>query len=161
MRVVCPACEAVYEVPDAMLGADPRPLRCARCGHEWVPAPGSAPPAPAPFPAPRAPTPLPSLAERATARDAASASEEPRNPLGRAAISRVPSAPPAPTDPMLTVFPPLIARPPRTGTRIAAFGWAATAIVLFALLAAAYVWRAELQAAWPPIQRAYAAIGLG
>jgi predicted Zn finger-like uncharacterized protein len=36
MRIVCPACETAYDVPDAVL-APGRTLRCARCRSEWVP----------------------------------------------------------------------------------------------------------------------------
>ncbi len=36
MRIVCPTCEATYNVPDAALSPG-RPVRCARCGNNWVP----------------------------------------------------------------------------------------------------------------------------
>jgi predicted Zn finger-like uncharacterized protein len=36
MRIVCPACETAYDVPDTVL-APGRTLRCARCRSEWVP----------------------------------------------------------------------------------------------------------------------------
>ncbi len=192
MRIVCPACDAVYEVPDSLLGAEARALRCARCGHEWVPraeavAGGPLPDVPihdAPLPdAPppdvplRRPVPA-SLAERAAERvaerDAASldngvprelpppARRPPlsRLPEARVPESRVPTAPPAPSESSLTIFPPLVGRPERSRGSAAALGWVASVLVLAAILAAAYVWRAEVQAAWPPSQRAYAAIGL-
>ena len=38
MRIVCPGCEAAYEVPEAMLSPG-RTVRCARCGRDWVPLP--------------------------------------------------------------------------------------------------------------------------
>jgi predicted Zn finger-like uncharacterized protein len=38
MRIICPACETAYDVPDAVL-APGRILRCARCRREWVPLP--------------------------------------------------------------------------------------------------------------------------
>jgi predicted Zn finger-like uncharacterized protein len=31
MRIVCPSCQATYDVPDATLGAAPRKVRCAKC----------------------------------------------------------------------------------------------------------------------------------
>lgn len=178
MRIVCPACEAVYEVPDSLLGK-PRPLRCARCGHEWVPQPASG--------ASTAAGLAEHAAERGTAREMGRAEtdsaetdsaetgsaelerlEVGRPEVGRADIvperrvpmSRVPVAPPAPSDPMLMMFPPLVGRPERSANRVAALGWGVTALLLALVLAAAYVWRADVQAAWPPIQRAYAAIGL-
>ena len=36
MRIVCPTCEATYNVPDAALSPG-RPVRCARCGNNWIP----------------------------------------------------------------------------------------------------------------------------
>jgi predicted Zn finger-like uncharacterized protein len=67
MRIVCPSCNATYEVPAPLLGSAPRRLRCARCQREWsVSATGPAP-APAVSPAER---PAPPHAKReATARD--------------------------------------------------------------------------------------------
>jgi predicted Zn finger-like uncharacterized protein len=46
MRIACPNCAAEYDVPEALLAAGPRLLRCARCGHQFQAAlPGSAAPA--------------------------------------------------------------------------------------------------------------------
>ena len=36
MRIVCPICEAAYEVEDRLLRPG-RATRCARCEHRWVP----------------------------------------------------------------------------------------------------------------------------
>ena len=36
MRIVCPTCEAAYEVEDRLLRPG-RATRCARCEHRWVP----------------------------------------------------------------------------------------------------------------------------
>jgi predicted Zn finger-like uncharacterized protein len=57
MRIACPNCQAEYDVPDAMLAAGPRLLKCARCGHSFqagLPgtAPAAAPPPATPLPAP-------------------------------------------------------------------------------------------------------------
>jgi predicted Zn finger-like uncharacterized protein len=38
MRIICPACETAYDVPDSAL-APGRMLRCARCRSEWTPVP--------------------------------------------------------------------------------------------------------------------------
>ena len=35
MRIVCPSCQATYDVPDAKLGAAPRQVRCAKCSTVW------------------------------------------------------------------------------------------------------------------------------
>ena len=76
MKIVCPSCQAQYEVPEVVLTSR-RKMRCARCGAEWVPgdagAAGSLAPAtdaeieplvaePAPQPEPEA-EPEPSGAE--------------------------------------------------------------------------------------------------
>ena len=65
MKIVCPACEAIYQVPDAVV-VSRRKMRCARCNQDWVPADvmdaAATPPlvapavqAPAPPPAPASP----------------------------------------------------------------------------------------------------------
>lgn len=66
MRLVCPNCEAKYEVPEDAIPESGRDVQCANCGHAWYQmrpraaaaevAPAAAapvvPPAPAPEPAP-------------------------------------------------------------------------------------------------------------
>ena len=37
MRLACPACAAEYDVPEALLAAAPRAMRCARCQQVWTP----------------------------------------------------------------------------------------------------------------------------
>lgn len=34
-RIVCPACSAAYEVPDAAIPPGGRDVQCAACGHNW------------------------------------------------------------------------------------------------------------------------------
>ena len=36
MRIDCPNCAAVYEIPDRLLQAGPRTLRCAACARTWT-----------------------------------------------------------------------------------------------------------------------------
>lgn len=151
MRIICPACAAVYEVPAALLGDAQRALRCARCGKEWVPHAEAAPAAGAAPPTPEPPTPE---------QPAIPVPPESRVPLARVPAAPVPSVPPPPGDPMLSIFPPLVERQRRRRERASALAWALTVLTLLALAGAAYVWRADVQAAWPPSQRAYAAIGL-
>ena len=53
MRIVCPACAAAYEVPEARL----RPglvVRCARCGADWAQPTPEPEPEPVPTPEPEA-----------------------------------------------------------------------------------------------------------
>ena len=35
MRLVCPNCEAKYEVPDDAIPDSGRDVQCASCGHAW------------------------------------------------------------------------------------------------------------------------------
>ncbi|WP_135449360.1 zinc-ribbon domain-containing protein [Tabrizicola caldifontis] len=67
MRLVCPNCEAKYEVPDDAIPDTGRDVQCANCGHAWFqmrPRPaGSAPAEDGPAsPAPAARTPAPAAA---------------------------------------------------------------------------------------------------
>ncbi len=65
MRIVCPACEAEYEVPESIVANGPRKVRCHKCAREWqvMPPPGMVvtppppPPPPAAMPGPEAPPP--------------------------------------------------------------------------------------------------------
>jgi predicted Zn finger-like uncharacterized protein len=45
MRITCPNCHALYEVPATELSR-PRRLRCGACGHGWAYAPAEAPSGP-------------------------------------------------------------------------------------------------------------------
>ena len=142
MRIDCPSCAAIYDVPDAKL-AGRKTVRCVRCGHQWVPGPV---PAPADPPgaalAPDAPRPAPDLPDPEQA-GREQAGRNPAQPAGDASRSRLasPATPP----------------PGRVGLRLA---WAASGLVLAMALAAAFVWRAEVVRAWPPSLRVYAALGL-
>lgn len=65
MRLVCPNCEAKYEVPEDAIPETGRDVQCANCGHAWFqmrPRPSAAetapvppPPVPPPAPVPEAP----------------------------------------------------------------------------------------------------------
>jgi predicted Zn finger-like uncharacterized protein len=41
MKIICPSCQANYEVADQALGANGRNMRCAACGHYWFQKPPS------------------------------------------------------------------------------------------------------------------------
>jgi len=62
MKIVCPSCEAAYEVPEVVLTSR-RKMRCARCAHDWVPGAAMAAPAAASEPVPSPPVVAPSPAE--------------------------------------------------------------------------------------------------
>ena len=155
MRIACPVCAATYDVPDQMLASE-RKVRCGKCGHQWVPAMAAvdsraAPPPPLP-PEPEPPLPQP----------------EPR-PVVRERIADLPRAPANPpplaidriTDssygvPETAVAPAAPRR--RTGVWV---GWIVSIVIWALVVWAAYHYRADIMAAWPPSQRLYAALGLG
>ena len=131
MRIECPSCAAAYIVPDSLVSAG-RVVRCTRCGGEWIPVP--APPLEdlPEDPPPPEPT-APVLPQ-----------PEPKPPLTRlSAMDRLAAHPAAPHSP--------------PGLRLA---WAGSLIVLVLAVGAAFEWRSEIVAAWPPSARAYAVFGL-
>jgi predicted Zn finger-like uncharacterized protein len=151
MRISCSVCSTTYEVPDQTLAVG-RKVRCAKCGHQWVPRPAVVR-GPAPRPQSESPT------ERVPpARLAESLTE----------IPPVPMAPPAQAvapDPLhgTTIIRPLSTpQPPRRRAGAAAWlGWVASLAVWVAVLWAAYAYRTQVMDAWPPAKRLYAALGLG
>jgi predicted Zn finger-like uncharacterized protein len=163
MRIACPTCAAAYDVPDALLAAGPRLLRCARCSTEFPaarpeakapseaePQPGPRPePEPEPQPAPQAPPPEPAPPEPspapAPAADLAAAPRE--RPL--------PTRGPAVPSPIEALDAPA---PPGQGRLAAA--WIASFGAIGAGLCALGHWQAEIAAAWPPAARLYAVLGL-
>ena len=57
MRLVCPNCDATYEVPDSVIPEDGRDVQCSNCGTSWFFDPNPAPepePDPEPQPEPEA-----------------------------------------------------------------------------------------------------------
>lgn len=48
MILTCPACGTRYQMADDKFGTSPRTMRCARCKHDWVEYPVSAPLPPLP-----------------------------------------------------------------------------------------------------------------
>jgi len=135
MRIECPACSTVYEVPDHLLGPK-RKLRCAHCGHVW----------PTEHPAaesPEAPSEVPALS-RNPPESAAPAVAETRfvEPLHRNSVEAFDLGP----------------RP-----KASAFvwvGWAASLLVLALLVWGALAYRDDVMAAWPESARLYHALGL-
>lgn len=138
MRIVCPTCQATYEVPERLIGSG-RSLRCKACGHDWH----VAPPGPAAPPQPPSPQPVPR--------------EEPAAP----AAHRPPPLPtPRPRAPQV-IDPPL--PPPeddaprdRLVLRVA---WAVSLLAVLGMLLALWLFRAEIAAAWPPAARLFQLLG--
>ena len=149
MRIVCPACTATYDVPEARL-APGRAVRCARCGTDWLPLDTDAPVLPLPVEAsPDVP-------------DFPSTFEPPRM-FDRPSVSRAPNAskPPSASGPAAAPAPPpsFAARVRRADTAVLA-GWVASLALLAALGWGGVKWRNDVMHAWPPSERLYAALGL-
>lgn len=154
MRIACPSCSAEYEVPDQALAAGARMLRCARCGHQFraaLPTPAE----PATLPKQAAPVTPPPQPESAggTAPDGA---ETPPAVTSRPPPSRGPTRS-MPIDPPLPRLGDAPASPP---DRFALAGWLLTVAALLVAAYAAYAWRDEIMAAWPPAARLFTALGL-
>jgi predicted Zn finger-like uncharacterized protein len=188
MNTACPTCDASYEVPESVLAAR-RPLRCARCGHDWVP--GDANPAPAPAVSePSAPIeavtvapilePEPDLEpalEREDEYDAFVAAEEPETittsdaalavelvdePATEAAFAAA-----APAQPPASPFVPPRPIAPRPSLPAAPpapmqprVAWGASLAALAATAAALMIFRAPITHAWPPMERFYGLFGM-
>ena len=131
MRVVCPSCEATYDVPDAMLGDRPRRLRCARCAHEWtVEHPPAAEHSPPPaFAAPES-------------------REWPDAPLERVPLG---TAPGLDADEMETQ--------PSERPRLRAAAWVLSLVIVAGGLAGAVIEREAVMQAWPPSARVLGLFG--
>jgi predicted Zn finger-like uncharacterized protein len=128
MDIACPNCKAAYRVPDALL-LQRKPLRCAACGHAWVPElPAEAPALPvAPIlaaavaqqasPAPEPPAPPPRPAIEAAPTVAAPVVNPPGAPRPASIPAEAPPAAPRPARGPAT--PPPLAEPkwPKGGRR--------------------------------------------
>ena len=131
MHIACPSCAATYDLPERQL-AGGRAVRCARCGTSWTPVPLTPPP-------PAAAT---------------------------SVAGPVPLIPAPPRPPRVMVLPqPAVAagtldsrRPNQRQLLLAA--WALSIAVLLLAGWAAVTWREGIMRAWPPSERAYAALGL-
>ncbi len=170
MRITCPACNASYDVPDAMLGVG-RSVRCARCLREWQPqpAPVSADEPASPAPAPDAPafgTPAsgtPAFEPPAFETDGFVLPEPERPRFTAEDLDRSPA--PRPSGDAHAWRDVLLAQngrpePAETGRRDGWVGWLASLVLLLALAGAAIAGRGAVQRAWPPSTRVYAALGL-
>jgi len=160
MRIVCPSCQAVYEVPEKLLTGAPRKVRCARCGNHWIPEPAASP-------AVEAPPIVESQAELHAAAPPALAEQQPAPGPGPGPT--LPQAPPARAAPppvvpraveKLAPEPSDIQAGHRTA-RLAGLAWAASMALLAGAGWAAVVLRADIMAVWAPSRRLYVLLGLG
>jgi predicted Zn finger-like uncharacterized protein len=155
MRIVCPSCSAAYDVPDSLVRAG-RVVRCARCDGEWTPVEASAVPPEEVLAAP--------MDELATVPP----EEEPPGPPPADPALPVPEAhvPETPANriaaaPRQSAMDRLVAQStrPQSSTHLR-LAWVASLVLLVLAAGAAYTWRAQIIAAWPPSAHAYAALGL-
>ncbi|GGG33350.1 hypothetical protein GCM10010964_21530 [Caldovatus sediminis] len=174
MRLTCPTCAAVYEVPDRLLADGARrPVRCTRCGAVWAPAaaePGEpqamageaparpaspetgAPPGRAAPAAPRGEMPAFQTVPPAPPWSAAGAAEAAPRPL------RAP--PPRPPQWIAEERRSFAGPPARDGGRFALVAaWLASLALVAGGIAALWLWRAEVVALWPPAGRLFAWLG--
>lgn len=185
MRLVCPSCEATYEVPDAVLGAAPRRLKCAKCQQEWTvdPAVDGLAAAGASRTGPMARLAAAGIMEDtgvasggapsrsmladpgfADERDAVAPADGelamrpdgPLPPLGEVQWKPIASPGASRTAASLTVPP--RERSPRLMAALLA--WVLTVVTLMVIIAASYIWRADVMRVFPPSQRVYAALGI-
>lgn len=156
MRILCPSCQAAYEVPDKLLSSGPRKVRCAKCGGDWM---AEAEPEPAPVGGEPEP-------------------EMPRAPEGLPPEDDEPDLPPPP--PVVPQMQPVGGgqeavvprpeeklalepgeRPSRKLAVVAGLAWLASVAALAGAGWAAVAFRAEVMAAWAPSKRLFALLGLG
>ena len=134
MRIVCPSCEATYNVPEATLGAAARDVRCARCSTVWqvdpTPAEVIEPPPEVDLPPPI--TIPPDVPEPDFA------------PQPMAATHRLPTTGKS-----------------SSGIAALAIAWLASFAILGAAAWAAVEWRAAIMQAWEPSKRLYQWLGWG
>jgi predicted Zn finger-like uncharacterized protein len=149
VRIVCPACSATYDVPSALLQPAGRKVKCARCGKSWSPGATPEPPARSRLIAqlpeidvtPVEP-PLSRDAGRPLARPVAEASARLVPARGGAGAQQAREAAPS------------------SGVAAVLVGWMLTVLVIAAAGYGAYTYRPQIEAAWPPSQRAYALLGI-
>lgn len=174
MKLTCPECSQSFSVPDNAIGPKGRKLRCSKCGHEWHQTLEMLEEKKAPKPAAEAPATKPAAALPPAAEPEAPGDEEEEVvPFGRFGSGEAdPDAEPAfeedgQQEDHEGVFgaPPIprgrmpLSRPPKRRRKglVAAVAGVGVLILLAILFGA----RGSLVAAWPPIDRLYASIGLG
>ncbi len=161
MRITCPACNASYDVPDAMLGVG-RSVRCVRCLREWQPQPAS----PARDAALTENVVPPAFEVPAFEDDGLDLprQDRPRFTADDLDTTPPPAAPLAPIDAHawrdVLLAQGNAREPAAAGRRDGWIGWLASLVLLAVLAAAAVAWRSAAQRAWPPSARVYGALGL-
>jgi predicted Zn finger-like uncharacterized protein len=160
MRIVCPSCQAAYEVPDKLLSSGPRKVRCAKCGGDWMAeaepeaAPGAMEAEPEmPLAPPRVPEGLPPEDDEPDLPPPPPVVPQ-MQPAGGGPEAMVPR-------PEEKLVPEPGERPSRALVVVAGVAWLASVAVLAGAGWAAVAFRAEVMAAWAPSRRLFALLGLG
>lgn len=170
MRIVCPFCDAAYEVPRSLLRGDGQMVRCARCDKEWVPElalPAMAPAAIRPVPA------LPQAADAEIGRSAervafvsADAAEVEPKPQVAGGLGKRLSGRQQQPEAMAPFLAPVgggmrVSLLSRRMGLLTVLAWVASLAVLAAAAWTIYVRQSEIQAVWPASERLYRLLGLG
>ena len=164
MRIGCPSCNAVYQVPDEQL-VEGRVVRCVRCGTDWSPIvavpvgdgdagaadAGQVPGTPSEVPAEALPEPVPEVVP-----DAALPESDPDVPTRRMALDEDPVVGPAVTAAAAAA----VQVPARRGGAWLAIAWVASVLAVIGAVAALVVWRDAVMQVWPPSIRAYVGLKL-
>ncbi|MCX7377561.1 MAG: zinc-ribbon domain-containing protein [Alphaproteobacteria bacterium] len=165
MRILCPSCQAAYEVPDKLLSSGPRKVRCAKCGGDWM---AEAEPEPAPVggePEPEMPRAAPRAPEGLPPEGLPPEDDEPDLPPPPPVVPQMQPAGGGPEAvvprPEEKLVPEPGERPSRKLALVAGLAWLASVAVLAGAGWAAVAFRAEVMAAWAPSRRLFALLGLG
>lgn len=178
MIVACPNCQTRFNVPAEALEPDGRQVRCSRCHVVWFQEPEGGARAGRAATRDAAADAAPSAAGPAAGRDAAAEAETPIALADEAGPEEPPAADradwdaPEPGSYDLTELDgePIPRLPIQTRARAqrrraqkrrgSAIGWYALLAAILAVLAVLWFGRAELVAAWPPIERLYVTAGI-
>jgi predicted Zn finger-like uncharacterized protein len=131
MRITCPNCSTLYDVPRSSLAAR-RSVRCSRCGAVWQPTPATATSSTREV-GPERLTPKSVTREGENPRDVADRSQPSQSGPRRRA--RETSTPYSAVDYKLRA------------------AWIASFLIIAGALAATVYWRGEVMKAWPPSSR--------
>ncbi len=186
MRIQCPSCAATYEVAAGLLD-QPRTVRCAQCGNDWLATPmanaprepteeptgeapeesGAVPAEPAAAEPPLDPSPYPPSGHTAGANESALAfDDEVQQPHahvpgpGTDHDGAEETSPLSALERLSTVDHDEAVGEAHRRDRYLMIAWAASFLLLLAFGVLLYMKRSEVMEAWPASKRVYIALGL-
>lgn len=168
MILVCPSCATRFNLDESRLGGKARRVRCSRCKHEWVHAPGPTsaepPPPVSPTPAPPVAAPVSPPVEPLPFEGPVSA---PPPPVFAAAEPAYMPPPESERPDLRELLPPPLSAddplaPPRSERdgRGVTIGWIVLILIVAFVLGALYLGRDRVMQIWPPATQAYEMLGL-